>query len=372
MNNSRDRGQYSRVSSVELTKVTHEKMTRAKALSVLELKGLPSPKIYEEQQKKLLGKMNPSTELVKIAALHAAHSRLQTDHQAAVQDMQNTLNAAYDAYQDPSHTKEAKDLGKQLVALGRKYCKDLAAVNADMQFLEQTYQTEFLRILSTAKQDVSGDLGKSLKTLLVKISVAYDHIFAQEEDYVQTNSDDMEEVVFVDPIDVFRSEYTHYLEDLVNLQQEEQEQLTNAHQDIGKPILFTPRYQKDLQNLYLQLDTLGNKYFAAIGEEPDEVALAKLNSKFKHDFTQAVNEAKQAFAKEPGIWANLNCTLKILFTIIFVVGIVIVLCEKPEDRHRLFHGAPAGELNIKQAWQDWEMDVFPDPEATSVLRHKNV
>ncbi len=371
MRNTGEKGQYSRVSSVELAKVTHEKMTRAKALSILELKGLPSPKIYDDQQKKLLGKMNPSTELVKIAAVHAAHSRLQTDHQAAVQDMENSLNVAYDAYQDPSHTKEARDLGKRLVTLGRKYCKDLAAVNADMPYLEQTYQTEFVKILN-----VSPDLKKDLEKLMVKISVAYEHIFAQEEGYVQANSDDMamemEEVVFVDPIDLFRAEYNHYLDDLVNLQQEEQEQLMQAHQDASQPVLFNPRYQKDLQQLYVRLDALGSKYFAAIGEDPDETTLVKLNQKFRQDFKQAVDEAKQAFAKEPGIWANLNCTLKILFTIIFVVGIVILLCEKPEDRHRLFHGAPAGELNIKQAWQDWEMDVLPDPEATSVLRHKNV
>ena len=48
--------------------------------------------------------------------------------------------------------------------------------------------------------------------------------------------------------------------------------------------------------------------------------------------------------------------------------LIILACEKTEDRNRLFYGAPKGEVNIQDIWKEWEMDVFPNPSDVSLKR----
>ena len=49
-------------------------------------------------------------------------------------------------------------------------------------------------------------------------------------------------------------------------------------------------------------------------------------------------------------------------------GLIILACEKTEDRNRLFYGATKGEVNIQDIWKEWEMDVFPNPSDVSLKR----
>ena len=90
----------------------------------------------------------------------------------------------------------------------------------------------------------------------------------------------------------------------------------------------------------------------------------EFNKKFKH----TVSDAKKAFAKYLGIWADLSGFLRILFFCTVVHGLIILACEKTEDRNRLFNGAPKGDVNIHHIWKEWEMDILPSPSDATLKR----
>lgn len=372
---SNERGAYSVLnnSNLELAKITREQMTRSQALQTLNLDGVPSPKRYEEKVKELLRQYTDSDDVTKIAGVHAAHSRLHQDHQDAVKEMRQSIDTAYSTFQDtittlaeaaPDLDKTFKKYGKDLIEKSRDYCKNLAEPNADMEGLESEYKRKFQQIVHDASaavgDDVRGEYAAALKTLEAQVSVAYDQILEAE----------MEEVVICDQVELFRNEFNFYLRDILTIKETENAQLSQAHQEASRPLLAAPRYQKDLISLHDKLEKIGKKYFDALKESGDvKPAQQEFNQKFK----KAVEEAKQAFAKVPGIWANLNCILQFLAVITIIPAIVIIFgMEKTEDRNRLFHGAPLGELNMQEIWSEMQMDVLPDPEGDSPKRNKQV
>lgn len=374
MDRKQDRGAYSALntSTIELAKITREPMTRLQALQTLSLQGFPSPKHYEEKVKELLDTYTDSNDLANIARVHAAHSRLQKDHQEAVQDMLQSIDAAYSTFQatittlaeiTPDLEKTFKKHGKTLVEKSRAYCENLANMKADRERLEKLYKMEFQQIVNDASaavtEDVRDEYASALKTLEAKISLAYDHVLdAQAE---------MEEVVIFSQVEMFREEFNFYLREIIQIKDTEETQLSQAHHDASRPLLAAPRYQKDLVILHDKLKMIGNKYFDALAEGGDsKQAQTELNQSFK----KAVEEAKQSFAKVPGIWANLYGIFKFLAVITIIPALVIICClEKTEDRNRLFQGAPLGEINMQETWEKMQMDLLPDPEGKKPKRN---
>lgn len=363
------RGEYSKVSGIELGKIVREKVTRAKALQTLGLSGMPSPKLYDQKVRDLL---KGDSDLATTSAVHAAHSRLQKDHQAAVADMRTSVDRAYEFHDLDALSERAKEqentikkAGKALIKLSRDYCKKLAEVNVDIKLVEQEYQSEFLTAMTVVIDSVPKDLREDLSNEFIKfradIKVAYAHV-------LERTAEDME-VIEIDPISMFQEEFNYYLEDIVSIQATESEGLAQAHENANRPLLFPPRFEKDLTILHDKLGKIGGNYFTEIAKKGANVD--KINQEFRKDFTKAVTDAKHAFAKEPGIWANLSCIVKFLAIICLCIpAIIIICCEKSEDRHRLFHGKPAGELDINNAWHDMSMDIMPDPDMTVSRRNK--
>lgn len=348
--------EYSRVSTIELATVTRARMTRIKALQTLGLKGFPSPKVFETKVRQLLGENAEDS-----AAIIAAHSRLRADHRSALESMRDTINTAYANFQEgleafvaaaPDLETVFKSFGSQLMDKNSDYCRILEGMYVDMQQVERDYKEDFAAIVLKASEAVTPDLKMGftagLRTLAAQIMVAYESNLADEDEM---------EVVF-DQIDMFNDEYMRYLEDLIDLQTLERSQLEMAHENAKQPFLYAPRYANDLQRLHGELEKLGRHYFSEIRK--DNADVQALQIELSKGFSKAVLEAEQAFAKEPGILANLNCILKILCVCTILPALVILFCcEKTEDRNRWFHGAPQGELNMKETWKNWSMDMMP-------------
>ncbi len=359
---SSQRGEYAKVSTIELVEVTREPMSREDALQTLELKAFPSPDRYEDKVRSLL--VVNKDNVAKTAAIYTAHHRLKKDHSAAVENMRDTIHAAYSDFQSEIEVfvQTAPDFGSKFTTYGKAlfdksiaYCTKLDEMYVNTQQETQAYKKDFNRMVLEASVAVPDNLRlgftAGLRTLEAQMTVAYDNVLSGE----------LVEVIF-DPVDVFRAEYDRYLQDIVDLKALERSQLsdmTDQETDASQPLIYPPRYEKDLQRLHSKLEKLGKHYFAEIGKKDADVM--GLQKKFSQGFSAAVAEAKEAFGKDPGIWIHLNCVVQFLCTITILPAVIILFgCEKPEDRYRLFHGAPKGEFNMEQTWKAWHMDMLPD------------
>ena len=368
MNNRR--GEYTKLTGIELVELTRAPMSRDKALRVLGLSDMPSPLVYEEAVKNLLAKHKD--ELSKRAEIHTAHNRLLSDHQFAVENMRSLGKRMFVEYQGklPGLKAQVKGhsgderllitLGKQLDTLNNDYCSSLEKTDADAELLTIGYSKTFIRLVNNlsnclVNKEVVPEFRGCLEQLGLDLTAAYE----QTKDRNGSVHDSVE---------VFKAEYQHYLGDILKLRDMEiglsWEAATNEEEN--ESLLSLTRYQDDLQNLHAKLKQLGDHYFAEIGK-PDADA-PRLQKEFNRGFKHIVADAKKNFAKEPGIWTNLHIALKILLGCTMILALIILACEKPEDRNRLFTGPPKGELNIHKIWNEWEMDIFPDPGGNASKR----
>lgn len=354
------RGEYSRLPmQVEMVKLTHTEMSRQLALETLGLKGtVPSPKLYEEKAFKLL--QDNGDDLIKTTVIHCARSRLQADHRAAIHDMQETLTTAYAEFNEilkpyidsePDYKSIFTKYGKMLYEQGVALCRALEQPAADMQYAELAYRREVDSMIEMASKAVPETVRigytAGLRTLVVNITQAYEN----------TRDDVMEEVF--DQIDLFKEEFTRYLQDILDLKTYERTELETAHQQAQQPLLHEPRYEKALLHLHHNIKKLGDHYFTELRKEGANIQ--ELQIAFAKAFQRIMNEAQQSFAQVPGIWMSLHPILKIICACLIIPALIILCCEKPADRHRLFHGAPKGEIDMEAVWKEWHMDMMPDP-----------
>lgn len=368
MNNRR--GEYTKLPGIELVELTRAPMSRDKALRVLGLSDMPSPLVYEEAVKNLL--VQHKDELSKRAEIHTAHNRLLSDHQFVVENMRSLSQRMYVEYQSKlpnltakvtGHSGDEKlliTLGKQLDTLNQDYCNSLEKTDADLEILTTVYSKTFARLVNNLAnclihKEVVPEFRGSLEKLGLDLTAAYE----------QSQSRD---ATVPDVVKVFKEEYQHYLGDILKIRDMERGLSREAAIDDeeNESLLSFTRYQDGLQNLHAKLEQLGAHYFSQIGKT--DVDAIQLQKEFNRGFKHIVADAKKNFAKEPGIWANLHIALQILLGCTIIPALIILACEKPEDRNRLFNGPPKGELNIHKLWKEWEMDILPDPGGNTSKR----
>lgn len=332
-----------------------QQMTRAKALSILKLKGIPSPVVYEKKAQELLKEYQNTQDLSKMNELHLALNHLRTNHQLAINDIDFAMTQADNEFktilEHPNYKTASKQrqlmqsIHKQLNELSERYLQDLNANNIDSVEITSIYGAAFDKILGLAKiiqdEDVKQNFRSIFEKMRHRITDAYQ------------NTDSLDER---GRLLVFREEHDLYL-DRIQLMIDKPEDLQSDDRD-AEPLLNQQHYHLVLKTLHAKLEKLGSHYFSEIAKPHPNVQL--LQDEYRKGFQQAIEDAQ----KEPGIWVNLHPILKFLASVIFIVGIVILLSEKPEDRNRLFHGKPQEEIEAQKQWQAWEMNILPDPEVT--------
>lgn len=363
------RGEYTKIPNIEMVALGRKSMSRKTALNILGLEGMPSPKVYEKAVKTLL--FQHTDELGKRAEILAAHSRLLSDYEFVLGDLRAAAKKSYAEYQSmlPSlitkvagHSGDEKlleALGKQIDKINQDYCVDLEKSDIDLDMLNRVYTAAVSSAIHLAKclihKEVEIELRVNLEKLRTNINVAYEHAESRNTSTV-------------DPVKVFKQEFEHYLGDILKIRDLEREVSwqTATADEAEESLLSYTRYQDNLQNLHAKLKQLGDHYFVEI--DKDDADVLKLQKEFNKGFKHIVSDAKKAFAKDSGIWANLSVFLQILFFCTVVPGLIILACEKTEDRNRLFNGAPKGEVNIHDIWKEWEMDVLPSPSDATLKR----
>lgn len=364
-----ERGKYSQLSGMELVAIVRKPMSRATALKILGLEGLPAPKDYEEKVKKLL--VDSADELGKRAEILAAHNRLLTDHEFVVKELRSSAKRVYAEYQKnlpnliskvAGHSGDEQliaTLGKQLDKVNRDYITALETPGADSELLTKVYHSTISHTKHLAKclihKEVELELGVSLETFRADMSLAYEQVESRDAD---TN----------DYLTIFKQEFDHYLSDILKIRGMESDLSWQVAigDEADESLLSYTRHQDNLQHLFTELQQFGDHYFTEIAK--DGADILQLQKEFNKGFKNIVADAKKSFAKEPGIWANLNIYLQILFVCTVIPALIILACEKKEDRNRLFNGPPKGEVNIQQIWHEWEMDVLPNPSDNTVKR----
>lgn len=346
--------EYRKPPRIELAEILQQQMTREKALSILKLQGIPSPVVYEKRAQELLKEYQTLEDLSNVTKLHLALNHLRTNHQLAISDIQfamtqadNELKAVLEPLNrraEYSSQNLMVSIQKQLNELSKQYLQDLKT-DIDHVKITNIYTATFDKILDLAKiikdKKVERDFRSIFEKMRNRITDAYQ------------NTDSLDER---GRLLVFREEHDNYL-DKIQLMIEKPEDLQNDDGD-AEPLLHQQHYHIVLQALHAKLQKLGNHYFSEIAKPHPNVKL--LQDEYRSGFQQAIKEAQ----KEPGIWVNLHPILKFLASAIFIVGIVILISEKPEDRNRLFHGKPQEEIAAQKQWQEWEMDILPDPEVS--------
>ena len=256
--------------------------------------------------------------------------------------------------------------------------------------MESRKQFELIRVISRDEAlnvlELTGNplpevFNASAITLLVKandanslLNVAEIHAARSrlEYDFNNTSGDSVAKHLSRDLLAVLEKEHDHYLKALDDILAREKQELTMGigHIDRKETQLFldNPRYKKDLETLKGSLSALGAEYFPKM--RAPNADIVELQKDYGEAFKKAVDDAKAAFDKEPGIWKNLDSALKIMFSILFVIGLVIVLSEKPIDRDRLFFGKPIGEIDIQNTWNEFNMDIFPSSDESAPKRSK--
>ena len=369
MDDSR-RGEYTKIPNIEMVTLGRKSMSLKTALNILGLEGMPSPKVYEAAVKKLL--LQYADELGKRAEILAAHNRLHSDHAFVVEELRAGAKKSYAEYQStlPSLiTKVAghsgdetllTTLGKQIDKTNKEYCAALENEDTDLDMLTRVYMAAVSSTIHLAKclihKEPEIELRANLEKLRTNVNVAYEHAESRDTSAV-------------DPVKVFKQEFDRYVGDIIKIRDMEREvswQVATGGDEADESLLSYTRYQENLQSLHAKLKQLGDHYFVEI--DKDDADVLKLQNEFNKGFKHIVSDAKKAFAKDPGIWANLDVVLQILFFCTIVPGLIILACEKTEDRNRLFYGAPKGEVNIQDIWKEWEMDVFPNPSDVSLKR----
>lgn len=346
--------EYRKPPRIELAEILQQPMTREKALSILKLQGIPSPVVYEKRAQELLKEYQTLEDLSNVTELHLALNHLRTNHQLAISDIQfamtqadNELKAVLEPLNQRAEYSSQNlmvSIQKQLNELSKQYLQDLKT-DIDHVKITNIYTATFDKILDLAKIIKDDNVARDFRSIFEKMRNRITDAYQNTESLDERGR-----------LLVFREEHDNYL-DKIQLMIEKPEDLQNDDGD-AEPLLHQQHYHIVLQTLHAKLQKLGNHYFAEIAKPHPNVKL--LQDEYRSGFQQAIREAQ----KEPGIWVNLHPILKFLASAIFIVGIIILISEKPEDRNRLFHGKPQEEIAAQKQWQKWEMDILPDPEVS--------
>ena len=331
-------------------------MTLDKAAELLNLPKNSPPASIDKKVKTLI--QGISSESEKKFEIIAASSFLKQAFKTELSDIADVsgvngdfdiqLHITSDMFSD-EEIENILETGKALKRLTKEYSTQFQAEGSDIYQLTHHYQRQFRSAISDMADKISPENRHSamavLQTLKSKQLIAHSLV-------------------------LFKLKFDSYLDNIQKIIDTEQSELP-GDQNAQQPMLTTLRYNQALQDLQKNLRSIGGQFFIDIKDESaDEAAVI---AKFNRDFNSSVESARHAFAKQPGIWANLNCILKMLAIILCCIPAIMIICaEKPEDRHRLFRGAPKGELNMDEIWKNLEMDELPDPSKDNLNQPNNV
>lgn len=329
-----------------------KKMDRERALKVLGLQGpYPSPKEVKNQFDSLFERYseahrgNPR----KYAEINMANSVFKEEHKERVRLLGEAFKknqAAYATELDTIKTSHPDIFKKyNLITLGEGYIAELKKDGVDTKVATDNYYNSYNKYIdhyTTLPVATSGSLVNAAHKCFADISKI------PQPEPTNTLS-----------LDSFQDQYATYVSDIEALKVEATKDSHHSH------------HKEDFDWAIDQANTIGKNYFSGIAGAKTTEDQLKVADTFRSEFKHMVAEAKEKFSKEPGIWRNLSACYKLMAILCLCIPAIIILyMEKPEDRQRLFFGAPKDELNLEKAWEQWDLDIFPEPVVQTAPKTK--
>ncbi|PJD94057.1 MAG: hypothetical protein CK424_00410 [Legionella sp.] len=316
-------------------------MSSNRALGILELQGFPFHSDIHKASTRLMAKYgvenqgNPRKYQEIIVAknqLDYRQTSLLKEFQSRISEKMQTAKKALDDLQLAHKHHKFPNLIEEMQRLNDQFFKDLRHPTADIKTLQTTYNKECKRIHDSIfrHNNIPHEFQSAFSTAIREVSVNLDDLKTVA---LPLNAPNDEE----DPVDMFKAQYNDYLEDILALKE------TYKH------------HQKVFTRLHSLLEELRDKFCDHVSKPGAN--LDEASTVYSTSFREIVTQAKQAFEKEPGIWANLHPILKYLANLVFFVKNIIATFEAPEDRHRMFQ---PDKQTITERWAQWEMDTMPE------------